>query len=93
MWLQDGVVIDKHFYVFPILIKNYKDSFKVHNVSMVKIPIVNNELNIEEAIYLDTPLQVAINNAEIFYGAGVMNLLMLMVTFIFMDIKMKMEDI
>ena len=74
LWLQDGVVIDKHFYVFPILIKNYKDSFKVHNVSMVKIPIVNNELNIEEAIYLDTPLQVAINNAEIFYGAGVMNL-------------------
>lgn len=75
LWLQDGVVIDNYFYVFPILVKNYGNSFKVHNVSLIKVPIVDNELNVEEAIYLDTPLQVEMANAQIFYGAGVMNLI------------------
>ncbi len=73
LWLQDGVVIDNYFYVFPILIKDFEGLFKVFNVSMIKAPITHNRIAFEEAIYLDTPLQVEMGGAQIFYGAGVMN--------------------
>jgi len=74
LWLQDGVVLNGHLYTFPILIKDYRDFFMVHNVGMIKTPIVNERFVHQESTYLSTPLQVRTSDGGImYYGAGVMN--------------------
>lgn len=74
LWLQDGVVIGNHLYIFPILVKDEADIFKVHNVGLIKAPILNEKINHEDAIYKSTPLQVKTEDGgTIFFGAGILN--------------------
>ncbi|MGE4320090.1 MAG: DUF4185 domain-containing protein [Acholeplasmataceae bacterium] len=74
LWLQDGVIIDNKLYVFPILVKDYEDYFKVHNVSMVEVPIENERFNYQNATYYSSPLMVhTIDGGIIYYGAGIMD--------------------
>jgi hypothetical protein len=74
LWLQDGVVINNHLYIFPILVKDYQDFFKVHSVGMIKTPIQNERLDDQNSEYLNSPLQVNTDDGgTIFYGAGLMN--------------------
>ena len=76
LWLQDGVVIDDHIYLFPLLIKNDGSFFKVDQVGLIKTPIdpVSLELKIEDTTYFHTPLQVRTEDfGQIFYGAGVLD--------------------
>ncbi len=75
LWLQDGVVIGNYFYDFPITVKDDDSAFKIYDVSMIKVPIVNERLDYDHAKYLDTPLQSSTNDGgTIYYGAGVMNM-------------------
>lgn len=75
LWLQDGVVIGDVFYNFPIVVKDSPDLFKVHQVGLSRIPIVDGELHSEDTVYFTTPLQARTpDGAELFFGAGVMNL-------------------
>ncbi len=76
LWLQDSVIIGDYFYNFPILVKNNPETdFKVHKVGLSKTPIVNGRLDYDNAVYLDTPLQVRTEDGgEIFYGAGVLDM-------------------
>lgn len=74
IWLQDGVVLNNHLYVYPLLVKDFEDFFKVHNVGMIKIPIEDNRVLYENATMLNTPLQVQTDDGGIIYlGAGLMN--------------------
>lgn len=75
LWLQDGVVIGDYFYDMPILVKNHSSFFKVHKVGMIKIHIVDGQLDLDSIKYIDTPLQnVMDEGSTTFYGCGVMNL-------------------
>ena len=58
LWLQDGVVINNKLYIFPILVKDEGEAFKVHNVGLIETPIINERIRFEQANYYSTPLQV-----------------------------------
>ncbi len=74
LWLQDGVVVNNHLYIFPILVKDDASIFKVHNVGLIKAPIVSERIDYQHATYLNTPLQVKTpDGGTIFFGAGLMN--------------------
>lgn len=74
LWIQDGVVIGNHLYLFPILVKDEGEAFKVTRVGMIKSPIFNDQIDYQNAEYLATPLQSkSVDGGTIFYGAGVMN--------------------
>lgn len=74
LWLQDGVVLNNKLYVFPILVKDYEDYFKVHSVSMVEVPIVNERFDYTSATYYNAPLMVqTADGGIIYFGAGLMD--------------------
>ena len=74
LWLQDGIVIDDKIYIFPILVKDYQTLFKVFNVGLIEMDIVDNKFDFENARYLNSPLQCATEDGGmIYYGAGVMD--------------------
>jgi len=74
LWIQDGVVLNNSLYLFPILVKDEGEAFKVTRVGMIKAPIVNARIDYQNAEYLDTPLQTTTSDGgTIFFGAGVMN--------------------
>ena len=74
LWLQDGVVIDQNLYLFPILVKDEGDIFKVHNVGLIQTPIVNEKIAYKEANYVSTPLQTKTSDGgTLFFGAGILN--------------------
>lgn len=74
LWLQDGIVLNHHLYVFPILVKDEQTIFKVENVGLMEIPISQGRLQHEETRYLHTPLQVYTEDGgTIYFGAGVMD--------------------
>ena len=74
LWLQDGIVLNDHLYIFPILVKNDQSIFKVENVGLMEIPIINNRLYYESTNFLHTPLQVYTEDGgTIFFGAGLMD--------------------
>ena len=74
LWLQDGIVLNDHLYIFPILVKNDQTIFKVENVGLMEIPITNNRLYYESTNFLHTPLQVYTEDGgTIFFGAGLMD--------------------
>ncbi len=73
-WLQDGVIIDQKLYVFPILVKDDADIFKVHHVSMVEIPIVDMKFDYKAQTYYSSPLMSHTSDGGvIYYGAGLMD--------------------
>ncbi|AUD64617.1 hypothetical protein BK011_02575 [Tenericutes bacterium MZ-XQ] len=73
-WLQDGVMIDHQLYVFPILVKDDADIFKVHHVSMVEVPIVDQRFDYKNQNYYSTPLMTHTpDGGVIYYGAGLMD--------------------
>ena len=74
LWLQDGVVINQNLYLFPILVKDEGDIFKVHNVGLIQSPIVDGKIVYEEANYYSTPLQTKTSDGgTLFFGAGILN--------------------
>src|SRR5690606_32489915 len=73
LWIQDGVVIGNYLYLYSILVKDWDTIFKVHNVGVIQVPIVNNELDHQNSIYHASPLQTETANGTIFMGAGMMN--------------------
>ncbi|MDO9629859.1 MAG: DUF4185 domain-containing protein [Acholeplasmataceae bacterium] len=74
LWLQDGVVVNQNLYIFPILVKDESNIFKVHNVGLIKAPIVDERIDYSNSEYLDSPLQVKTQDGgTIFLGAGLMN--------------------
>lgn len=74
LWLQDGIVLNDKIYLFPILVKDEGDIFKVHNVGLIETPIRDERMIYQEAIYHDTPLQVKTPDGGIIYlGAGILN--------------------
>jgi hypothetical protein len=74
LWLQDGLVLNDKFYVFPILVKDFSTFFKVHNVGLVEMDIIDNKFDFENARYMDTPLMVKTDDGGVIYfGAGVMD--------------------
>jgi hypothetical protein len=74
LWLQDGVVIDQNLYLFPILVKDEGEIFKVHNVGLIQTPIVHGRITYEEANYVSTPLQTKTSDGgTLFFGAGLLN--------------------
>lgn len=73
-WLQDGVIIDNQLYVFPILVKDDADIFKVHHVSMVEVPIVDQRFDYKNQNFYSTPLMTHTpDGGVIYYGAGLMD--------------------
>jgi hypothetical protein len=73
-WLQDGVVIDDQLYVFPILVKDEGEIFKVHHVSMVEIPIVDQRFDYKHQNFYSTPLMTYTpDGGVIYFGAGLMD--------------------
>ncbi len=74
LWLQDGIIIGNNFYTFPILVKDFEDLFKVHQVGLIEVPIKNKRLELNATSYFQTPLQAETLNREIIYfGAGVLD--------------------
>ena len=74
LWLQDGIVIDDKIYLFPILVKDYQTLFKVFNVGLIEMNIVDKQFDYESANYLNTPLMCQTEDGgTIYYGAGVMD--------------------
>ncbi|MBI9009927.1 MAG: DUF4185 domain-containing protein [Tenericutes bacterium] len=74
LWLQDGIVIGDKIYIFPILVKDYETLFKVFNVGLIEMDIVNKQFDYETANYLNTPLMCETEDGGvIYYGAGVMD--------------------
>ncbi len=73
-WLQDGVIIDDKLYVFPILVKDEGEIFKVHHVSMVEIPIVDQRFDYKHQNFYSTPLMTHTpDGGVIYFGAGLMD--------------------
>lgn len=74
LWLQDGVVIDDKIYLFPILVKDFESIFKVFNVGMIEMDIVNERFDYENATYYSSPLMSYTDDGGVIYmGAGVMD--------------------
>lgn len=74
LWIQDGVVIDNHLYLFPLLIKDFQGFFDVFKVGIIDIPIVDERLDYSNMVYYDSNLQSKTADQEkILYGAGVFN--------------------
>lgn len=74
LWLQDGLVLNNKLYVFPILVKDFSTYFKVHNVGLVEMDIVDETFDYENATYMNTPLMSQTEDGgTIFFGAGVMD--------------------
>jgi len=74
LWLQDGVVLNNKIYLFPILVKDEGEIFKVHNVGLIETPIVDERIIYQDATYHDTPLMVKTQDGgTIYFGAGLLN--------------------
>ena len=74
LWLQDGVIIDDKVYVFPILVKDFENFFKVHNVGMIEMNITNNQFDYQNAVYYSTPLMSQTEESGlIYFGAGLLD--------------------
>ena len=74
LWLQDGIVINNKIYLFPLLIKDYLTYFKVHNVGLVEMDIVNDRFDYQNAKFYSTPLMCQTDDGGlIYFGAGVMD--------------------
>ncbi len=74
LWLQDGVIIDDQLYLFPILVKDFQSFFKVHNVSMIRMDILDKRFDYQNAAYLSAPLMFTTDDGGVVYfGAGVMD--------------------
>lgn len=75
LWLQDGIVIGNYLYIFPILVKDEGELFKVHNVGLIKAEIIEDEkIDFDQASYFNSPLQVQTEDGGIIYfGAGLLN--------------------
>lgn len=74
LWLQDGIILNNKLYLFPILVKDFSTYFKVHNVGLVEMDIVNEIFDYSHARYINTPLMsTSADGGTIFFGAGLMD--------------------
>lgn len=77
-WLQDGVVIDENLYFLPLLVgpnlsKPEGLQFSVKGVSLIKIPIINGDLDIKSQSQKDTPLFYEENGIQWLFGNAIMS--------------------
>lgn len=74
LWIQDGVVLGDYLYLFPIVVKDFETIFQVYGVGVIQVPIVNGELDHQNSIYHQAPLQTNTENGgTIFMGGALMN--------------------
>jgi hypothetical protein len=74
LWIQDGLVMNDKVYLFPILVKDFSTYFKVHNVGLIEMDIVDHQFDYQNAQYHSTPLKAETSDGgTIFFGAGVMD--------------------
>ncbi len=74
LWLQDGFVHDEKIYLFPLLVKDYQDFFRVYNVGLIQMDIVDERFDYSNAIYHSTPLMAyPKTGGVVYFGAGVMD--------------------
>jgi len=76
-WLQDGVVIDKELFLVPLVVGPDLSQpeglqFRVDDVSMIKVPIVNDELDFTNATQKATPLAHVDKDSYWLFGAAFM---------------------
>lgn len=77
IWLQDGVVIDKHLYFIPMVINSDPSQpeglqFKVKGVSMFKTPIENEQIAYEKRVQKMAPILVYDDKSEYLFGGAIM---------------------
>ncbi|WP_417898678.1 discoidin domain-containing protein [Bacillus haimaensis] len=79
-WLQDGVVIGDHVYIFPLLMSKDLQGeagflFAISGVSMVKLPVSEDGPIVEEQEQMDTPLFASLpdGSGNIVFGAGILD--------------------
>ncbi|MGM0838425.1 MAG: discoidin domain-containing protein [Bacillota bacterium] len=79
-WLQDGVVIGNHVYIFPLLMSKDLQGdagflFAISGVSMVKLPLSEDGPIPEDQEQLDTPLFARLpdGSGNIAFGAGILD--------------------
>lgn len=79
-WLQDGVVIGNHVYIFPLLMSKDLQGdagflFAISGVSMVKLRLSEDGPIVEEQEQVDTPLFASIpdGSGNIVFGAGILD--------------------
>ena len=74
LWFQDGIVIGDTLYLFPLVVKDDEDIFRVTEVGMVEVPIADGRIEPGNAIYKRSPLQSITPSGDmIYYGAGIMD--------------------
>jgi hypothetical protein len=76
-WLQDGVFLNGSVYIFPMIIEenpsgNEGFRFKLTGLSMIKIPINNNNLELSKHTQLDAPFFHVNEERTLYFGAGIM---------------------
>lgn len=76
-WLQDGVIIDKDLYFVPLLVGPDLEQpeglqFRVKDVSMIKVPIKDGELDFDNATQKPTPLAHDDKTSNWLFGAAFM---------------------
>lgn len=77
-WLQDGVVIENDLYFLPLLVgidltKPEGLQFQVLDVSMIKVPIKNKELDFNNQVQKPTPLCYTTENSQWLFGCAFMS--------------------
>ncbi len=76
-WLQDGVVIEDNLFFLPLLVGQDLSQpeglqFKVLDVSMIKVSIINNELDFNSSFQKPTPLAMTFGKSNWLFGAAIM---------------------
>lgn len=75
-WLQDGVVIGSNLYLFPLIVgpdttKPEGLMFKIVDVSMIKVPIVDGELDFDNVVQKVTPFCHTTENSQWLMGNAI----------------------
>ncbi len=74
LWFQDGIVIGDTLYLFPLVVKDDVDIFRITEVGMVEVPVADGRIQPENARYRRSPLQSITPSGDmIYYGAGIMD--------------------
>lgn len=78
-WLQDGIAIDDHIYIFPLVMVSSAGepgfNFAIHDVNMIKLPIVDRQPDVNRQEQFETPLYAKLpdGSGAILFGAGIMD--------------------
>ena len=76
-WLQDGLVIDGHMYLMPMLVRSDPDGppgfqFRDFGVCLIKIPLAADDLDLSNHQQRDTPFFHVNAARKLYFGAAFM---------------------